>query len=86
MLVQFLERLLEQGVRSPRTMRLTALHLTGMWLLYPATIMLYIKELKLLTLHGSGTSNGVIYLCTLLFQRIIVNREHTISMDFILYF
>lgn len=49
----FLERLLEQGVRSPRTMRLSALHLTGMWLLYPATITFYIKELKLLTLHGS---------------------------------
>ncbi|XP_057858897.1 uncharacterized protein LOC131067769 isoform X3 [Cryptomeria japonica] len=48
----FLARLLEQGVRSPRTMRLTALQLTGMWLLYPATIRFYMKELKLLTLHG----------------------------------
>lgn len=48
-----LEKLLEQGVRSPRTMRLTALHLTGMWLIYPATITFYLKQLKLLTLHGS---------------------------------
>jgi hypothetical protein len=72
MLVQFLERLLEQGVRSPRTMRLTALHLTGMWLLYPATITFYIKELKLLTLHGSGTSNCDIYFYPQLFQRIII--------------
>ncbi|KAH9305250.1 hypothetical protein KI387_009654, partial [Taxus chinensis] len=48
----FLGRLIDQGIRSPRTMRLTALQLTGMWLLYPATIKFYMKELKLLTLHG----------------------------------
>eukprot|EP01018_Ginkgo_biloba_P005248 Gb_26193 [translate_table: standard] len=49
---KFLERLFEQGVRSPRTMRLTALHVTGLWFSYPATIKFYMKELKLLTLYG----------------------------------
>ncbi|WOG87063.1 hypothetical protein DCAR_0206283 [Daucus carota subsp. sativus] len=47
------EKILEEGVRSPRTIRLAALHLTGLWLLYPNTIKYYIKELKLLTLYGS---------------------------------
>ncbi|KAJ7549851.1 hypothetical protein O6H91_07G072000 [Diphasiastrum complanatum] len=45
-------RLMEQGLRSPRTMRLTALHLTGLWLEYPAIACLYISELKSLSLHG----------------------------------
>ncbi|CAL9124432.1 unnamed protein product [Musa textilis] len=49
----FIEKLLEDGKRSPRTIRLAALHLTGLWLLYPATIKYYIKELKSLTLYGS---------------------------------
>ncbi|XP_074562501.1 uncharacterized protein LOC141819013, partial [Curcuma longa] len=49
----FIEKLLNDGKRSPRTIRLAALHLTGLWLLYPATIKYYIKELKLLTLYGS---------------------------------
>ncbi|KAL8088926.1 hypothetical protein AgCh_038625 [Apium graveolens] len=47
------EKILEEGVRSPRTIRLAALHLTGLWLIYPNTIKYYIKELKLLTLYGS---------------------------------
>ncbi|KAK1356468.1 putative tRNA (Guanosine(18)-2'-O)-methyltransferase [Heracleum sosnowskyi] len=47
------EKILEEGVRSPRTIRLAALHLTGLLLLYPNTIKYYIKELKLLTLYGS---------------------------------
>ncbi|XP_065031329.1 uncharacterized protein LOC103970039 isoform X3 [Musa acuminata AAA Group] len=49
----FIEKLLDDGKRSPRTIRLAALHLTGLWLLYPATIKYYIKELKSLTLYGS---------------------------------
>lgn len=52
--LQFIEKLLDDGKRSPRTIRLAALHLTGLWLLYPATIKYYIKELKSLTLYGSG--------------------------------
>ncbi|WOL09568.1 hypothetical protein Cni_G18321 [Canna indica] len=49
----FIEKLLDDGKRSPRTIRLAALHLTGLWLSHPATIKYYIKELKLLTLYGS---------------------------------
>ncbi|XVE57547.1 hypothetical protein DITRI_Ditri04bG0099200 [Diplodiscus trichospermus] len=47
------EKLLEEGTKSPRTIRLAALHLTGLWLSNPRTIKYYIKELKLLTLYGS---------------------------------
>ncbi|XP_071706129.1 uncharacterized protein [Rutidosis leptorrhynchoides] len=49
----FVEKILEEGTRSPRTIRLTALHLTGLWLSYPSAIKYYMKELKLLTLYGS---------------------------------
>ncbi|XP_024005166.1 uncharacterized protein LOC18030139 [Eutrema salsugineum] len=49
----FVEKILEEGQKSPRTIRLAALHLTGLWLMYPRTIKFYIKELKLLTLYGS---------------------------------
>ncbi|KAJ4826548.1 hypothetical protein Tsubulata_039607 [Turnera subulata] len=49
----FLENVLQEGTRSPRTIRLAALHLTGLWLSHPKTIKYYIKELKLLTLYGS---------------------------------
>ncbi|KAL8244568.1 hypothetical protein R6Q59_010826 [Mikania micrantha] len=49
----FVEKLLEEGTRSPRTIRLAALHLTGLWLSHPSAIKYYIKELKLLTLYGS---------------------------------
>ncbi|XP_010518698.1 PREDICTED: uncharacterized protein LOC104798352 isoform X2 [Tarenaya hassleriana] len=49
----FVEKVLEEGQKSPRTIRLAALHLTGLWLLYPRTIKYYIKELRLLTLYGS---------------------------------
>ncbi|XP_057476407.1 uncharacterized protein LOC130764285 [Actinidia eriantha] len=49
----FIEKILEEGTKSPRTTRLAALHLTGLWLLNPKTIKYYMKELKLLTLYGS---------------------------------
>ncbi|CAN1333845.1 Probable methyltransferase TARBP1 [Linum perenne] len=49
----FIDNLLEEGTRSPRTVRLAALHLTGLWLSHPRITMYYIKELKLLTLYGS---------------------------------
>ncbi|CAN0842679.1 Probable methyltransferase TARBP1 [Linum grandiflorum] len=49
----FIDNLLEEGTRSPRTIRLAALHLTGLWLSHPRICMYYIKELKLLTLYGS---------------------------------
>ncbi|KAI3687012.1 hypothetical protein L1987_80702 [Smallanthus sonchifolius] len=49
----FVEKLVEEGTRSPRTIRLVALHLTGLWLLNPSAIKYYMKELKLLTLYGS---------------------------------
>ncbi|ERN01057.1 hypothetical protein AMTR_s00002p00160160 [Amborella trichopoda] len=49
----FVERILEEGGKSPRTVRLAALHLTGLWLMYPETIKYYMAELKLLTLYGS---------------------------------
>lgn len=51
---QFVEKILEEGTKSPRTIRLAALHLTGLWLSYPGIIKYYVKELKLLSLHGSG--------------------------------
>ncbi|KAF5735116.1 hypothetical protein HS088_TW15G00616 [Tripterygium wilfordii] len=49
----FIEKVIEEGTKSPRTIRLSALHLTGLWLSHPRTIKYYIKELKLLTLYGS---------------------------------
>ncbi|KAL2548019.1 tRNA/rRNA methyltransferase (SpoU) family protein [Forsythia ovata] len=49
-----LMKILEEGTKSPRTIRLAALHLTGLWLANPITIKFYMKELKLLTLYGSG--------------------------------
>ncbi|PRQ18401.1 putative tRNA (guanosine(18)-2'-O)-methyltransferase [Rosa chinensis] len=49
----FVEKILEEGTKSPRTIRLAALHLTGLWLSYPRIIKYYVKELKLLSLHGS---------------------------------
>jgi tRNA guanosine-2'-O-methyltransferase len=45
-------KFIEQGARSPQTRRLTALHITGPWLRYPTTAIFYIKQLKLLSLHG----------------------------------
>ncbi|XP_019190926.1 PREDICTED: uncharacterized protein LOC109185383 isoform X1 [Ipomoea nil] len=49
----FVEKILEEGTKSPRTIRLAALHLTGLWLANPSIIKYYIKELQLLTLYGS---------------------------------
>ncbi|KAM2624414.1 hypothetical protein TB1_031395 [Malus domestica] len=49
----FVEKILEEGTKSPRTIRLAALHLTGLFLSYPRIIKYYVKELKLLSLHGS---------------------------------
>ncbi|XP_044477036.1 uncharacterized protein LOC123204445 isoform X2 [Mangifera indica] len=49
----FVEKILEEGSKSPRTIRLAALHLTGLWLSNPRIIKYYLKELKLLTLYGS---------------------------------
>ncbi|XP_043812569.1 uncharacterized protein LOC110629722 isoform X3 [Manihot esculenta] len=49
----FVENILEEGTKSPRTIRLTALHLTGLCLSHPRIIKYYIKGLKLLTLYGS---------------------------------
>ncbi|KAL1371104.1 hypothetical protein HN51_001329 [Arachis hypogaea] len=49
----FIQNLLEEGTKSPRTIRLAALHLTGLWLLNPRIIKFYLKELKLLSLYGS---------------------------------
>ncbi|MCL7028571.1 hypothetical protein MKW94_000347 [Papaver nudicaule] len=49
----FVEQILEEGTKSPRTIRLAALHLTGMWLSNPKIIKYYIQEMKLLSLHGS---------------------------------
>lgn len=49
----FVEKILEEGTKSPRTIRLAAMHLTGLWLSNPKTIKYYMKELKLLSLYGS---------------------------------
>ncbi|RZC48081.1 hypothetical protein C5167_041028 [Papaver somniferum] len=49
----FVEQILEEGTKSPRTIRLAALHLTGLWLSNPKIIKYYIQELKLLSLYGS---------------------------------
>ncbi|KAK9275857.1 hypothetical protein L1049_023130 [Liquidambar formosana] len=49
----FVGKVLEEGTKSPRTIRLAALHLTGLWISNPRTIKYYMKELKLLSLYGS---------------------------------
>uniref|UniRef100_A0A453JBG0 Uncharacterized protein n=1 Tax=Aegilops tauschii subsp. strangulata TaxID=200361 RepID=A0A453JBG0_AEGTS len=49
----FVETLLNEGSKSPRTIRLAALHLSGLWLMYPQTLRFYMEELKLLALYGS---------------------------------
>ncbi|RLN15678.1 hypothetical protein C2845_PM02G40530 [Panicum miliaceum] len=49
----FIENLLNEGSKSPRTIRLAALHLSGLWLMYPKTLRFYMEELKLLSLYGS---------------------------------
>lgn len=49
----FVEKILEEGTKSPRTIRLAALHLTGLWHACPSIIKFYMKELKLLTQYGS---------------------------------
>ncbi|KAL3834975.1 hypothetical protein ACJIZ3_009711 [Penstemon smallii] len=49
----FVEKILEEGTKSPRTIRLAALHLSGLWLAYPNILKYYMKELKLLTFYGS---------------------------------
>ncbi|KAF3672281.1 hypothetical protein T459_00734 [Capsicum annuum] len=49
----FVEKILEEGTKSPRTIRLAALHLSGLWLSCPSIIKFYMKELKLLTQYGS---------------------------------
>ncbi|XP_051144850.1 uncharacterized protein LOC127260880 isoform X3 [Andrographis paniculata] len=49
----FVEKILEEGKKSPRTIRLAALHLCGLWLACPNILKYYITELKLLTLYGS---------------------------------
>ncbi|XP_006650942.1 uncharacterized protein LOC102703022 isoform X1 [Oryza brachyantha] len=49
----FIENLLSEGSRSPRTIRLAALHLSGVWLMYPKTLSFYMEELKQLSLYGS---------------------------------
>ncbi|PKA50280.1 hypothetical protein AXF42_Ash013369 [Apostasia shenzhenica] len=49
----FIENLIDEGIKSPRTMRLAAMHLTGLWLLHPRTLKYYVKELKLMSLYGS---------------------------------
>ncbi|CAN6302668.1 unnamed protein product, partial [Urochloa humidicola] len=49
----FIENLLSEGSKSPRTIRLAALHLSGLWLMYPKTLRFYMEELKLLSLYGS---------------------------------
>lgn len=49
----FIEKILEEGTKSPRTIRLAALHLTGLLLGNPVTIKYYLRELKLLTMYGS---------------------------------
>lgn len=61
--LQFVEKILEEGTKSPRTIRLAALHLTGLWLANPITIKFYMKELKLLTLYGSGTLRICLVFC-----------------------
>ena len=60
-LLQFVEKVLEEGKKSPRTIRLAALHLTGLWFLNPKTIKYYMKELKLLSLYGSGVFNAYLF-------------------------
>lgn len=65
---QFVEKILEEGTKSPRTIRLAALHLTGLFLSYPRIIKYYVKELKLLSLHGSGGLHILYDLAVLIFM------------------
>lgn len=60
--LQFIENVIEEGKKSPRTIRLAALHLTGLWLSNPRTIKYYMKELKLLSLYGSGVFHAFFFL------------------------
>ena len=59
--LQFCGKILEEGLKSPRTIRLAALHLTGLWLVNPRMIKYYMKELKLLTLYGSGELDANVF-------------------------
>jgi tRNA guanosine-2'-O-methyltransferase len=60
--LQFIDNVIEEGKKSPRTIRLAALHLTGLWLSNPRTIKYYMKELKLLSLYGSGVFHAFFFL------------------------
>jgi tRNA guanosine-2'-O-methyltransferase len=69
---QFIENVIEEGKKSPRTIRLAALHLTGLWLSNPRTIKYYMKELKLLSLYGSGVLHGIFFFFTHYFHNCLV--------------
>lgn len=38
-------------------MRLVTLHVTGLWLQFPATVIHYVPEIQCLSLHGGGQSS-----------------------------
>ena len=52
--LKLLLKLRDQGSRSPRRMRLTAMHVAGLWLKFPAITKYYIEELYLVSIHGGG--------------------------------
>ena len=52
--LKLLLKLHDQGSRSARTMRLTAMHVAGLWLKFPAITKYYIEELYLVSIHGGG--------------------------------
>ena len=52
--LKLLLKLRDQGSRSPRRMRLTAMHVAGLWLKFPSITKYYIEELYLVSIHGGG--------------------------------
>ncbi|KAG0583785.1 hypothetical protein KC19_3G162900 [Ceratodon purpureus] len=45
-------RLITKGDSTPRAMRLTAIHMSGLWLQFPTTLACYSDQLKILILFG----------------------------------
>ncbi|GBG75876.1 hypothetical protein CBR_g21119 [Chara braunii] len=48
-----LRKLMTLGSHSPRTMRLTVMHVCGLWLLHPNVALVYLPEIRALALHGA---------------------------------
>lgn len=68
-------------MKSPRTIRLAALHLTGLWLLNPGVIKYYMTELKILTLYGSGELGAIVFtFCMVGFLMMVIQMLYRFLM------